>query len=64
MSPARWNGFHQSGLPKAEVPMLVTDDEVIEQWQVEIVVEGVVAVRGVETDLNVIRSRLAWFRIP
>src|SRR5882672_12399242 len=34
-SPACGNGFHQSGLAKAEVPMLVTDDEVIEQWQVE-----------------------------
>src|SRR5713101_3859353 len=34
-SPACGNGFHQSGLAKAEVPVLVTDDEVIEQWQVE-----------------------------
>jgi hypothetical protein len=29
------SGSHQAGLTKAEVPVLVTDDEVIEQWQVE-----------------------------
>src|SRR6476659_6386709 len=34
-SPACGSGSHQPGLAKAEVPVLVTDDEVIEQWQVE-----------------------------
>ena len=34
-SPSCGSGSHQAGLTKAEVPVLVTDDEVIEQWQVE-----------------------------
>src|SRR6185436_19088791 len=34
-SPACGSGSHRTGLAKAEIPMLVTDDEVIEQWQVE-----------------------------
>src|SRR5258705_8232474 len=38
--PACGSGFHQSGLAKAEVPVLVTDDEVIEQWEVEHVSGG------------------------
>src|SRR5436190_18013980 len=34
-SPICGKDSHQSGLAKAEVPVLVTDDEVIEQGQVE-----------------------------
>ena len=34
-SPSCGSGSHQPGLAKAEVPVLVTDDEVIEQRQVE-----------------------------
>ena len=34
-SPSCGSSSHHAGLTKAEVPVLVTDDEVIEQWQVE-----------------------------
>ena len=40
MSPGWWSGSHQSGFAKAVVPLLVADDQVIEQRQVEHVGRG------------------------
>jgi hypothetical protein len=39
-SPSCGSGSHQAGLTNAEVPVLDSDDEVIEQWEVEHVVGG------------------------
>src|SRR5215217_6894560 len=52
-SPACGSGPHQPGLTKAELPVLVTDDEVIEQWQAEHVGGGAQS----EREPGIVRAR-------